>query len=163
MSARRDMVHPPALQAIKAAFRAAVRAAGGTDAVAAQFGRRQQAVSDYGLPNTDVFPPLDLVAQVEDITHGLPGHPHVTRALALHTGHVVVRLPDVGCGADVATWHGGMGALAKEAGDVTAKICTALADDGDVSGDEADALLTEIDQAAEALAVLRLLAVVAAR
>ena len=162
MSARRDVVHPPQMQAIKAAFRAAVRAAGGTDTVAAQFGRRQQAVSDYGLPNTDVFPPLDLVALVEDITHGLPGHPHVTRALALHTGHVVVRLPDVGAGGDVAGWHGGMGALAKEAGEVTARICVALAD-GAVDPDEADALLTEIEQAAEALAVLRLLAQAAAR
>jgi hypothetical protein len=152
----RTVQHPPELQVIKAASKALVRAFGGTDAAAVHVGVRQQRMSDIGLPNTPDFLRIDEVLALESCTVGTVGHPHVTRALAAATGHIVASLPTgAACASD---WLGGMGPLAKEAGDVTARIAAALSDDGEVDAAEADNIIREIDEAFTVLAALRVLA-----
>jgi hypothetical protein len=72
----------PSELALKLACRDAVRAAGGQVFVAEQTGRCQSRISDWCSPNTSEFMPLDVIAKVEALSAGAPGHPHVTRTLA---------------------------------------------------------------------------------
>lgn len=155
MSAPRDLVHAPALQVLKSASKALVRAFGGQDAAAALIGCRQQRMSDCGLANTPDFLRIDEVEQLEQVTQGLPGAPHVTRALAAATGHVLIKLPQTQGAGD---WLSSMGMLAKEAGDITSSIAVALADGSGVSADEARDILRECDEAVAALMAVRALA-----
>lgn len=83
----------PQSLAIKLATREAVRAAGGQEFVAAETRRSQSRISDYCSPNKECLMPADLVARVEALGAGSPGHPHITRALARAQGGAFVPSP----------------------------------------------------------------------
>lgn len=135
MTTARDRVHAPDKQALKVAMRGLVKAVGGVEAAEGFCRARKSSLSDYGNSHSDGFAPIDVVADLEAITVGLPGWPHVTRKLCQANGGVFVRLPDASPNAH--DWHGGMRALAEQSGHVIAEICGSLADDGGVDADEA--------------------------
>ena len=141
MTTPRDMVLAPDAQTLKAASAALTRAYGGQEAAALAVGRAQSRLSDWGNVNTADFMPVDVVAQLEAATQGLPGAPHVTALLAQRTGHVLVRLPDAPpVGTDLLAF---MAAHAKESGEIQGSICAALAD-GRVDATEARRVRKEI-------------------
>lgn len=121
----RTIVHPPPLQAGKAAFRALIAAYGGQDAAAIETGRSQSRLCAYGLPNTPDFAPLDIVVALEASTHGLPGHPPVTRWMARQAGYILVPRPTSGT---EGVWGTSLKQLSKEFGEVAERVCHALAD-----------------------------------
>jgi hypothetical protein len=157
VSSSRTMVLPPALQAAKAATKALIRAVGGQEAAAAETGKSHSRFACYGLPNTLDFIPVNDVHALEAVTHGLAGHPHVTRWLAREAGYALVRLPQAPGGT--SDWHQAMGAVSKEVGEIIERLCTMLAD-GKVTGAEVREghLRDEIRDAQERLAQLDALA-----
>lgn len=121
-------------QGLKLAARDLVRAVGGGEAGAGFCRVSQQRLSEYGSINGELFMPADVVLDLEAVTRGEPGHPHVTRYLARSAGFGLVPLPELG--AVSTDWHDHIGGLAEEAGDITRKICVSLADDGRVTARE---------------------------
>lgn len=100
MSTDRSHRLSPSELALKLACRDAVKAAGGQEFVALESGRCQSRISDYCSPNTRDFMGADLVARIEALSAGAPGHPHVTRALArAQGGQFVPGMLAVGMGA----------------------------------------------------------------
>ncbi len=93
MSTPRDIRLTPRQLALKLATRLAVEAAGGQGFVAGELGRAQSRVSDWCSDNTADFVPLDLVAPLEALAAGAPGHPAITRALARQQGLPLGNLP----------------------------------------------------------------------
>lgn len=89
----RAVILTPDQQSGKAGFKALVKAYGGQEAVAAEFGLRQQKISDMGLPNVAEFATIDLIDALEDRTHGTAGWPLVTNWLCRRRGGVFVHLP----------------------------------------------------------------------
>ncbi|QAY77902.1 phage regulatory CII family protein [Sphingosinicella sp. BN140058] len=155
MSTDHTVQNPPALQGAKAATKALIKAAGGQEEAEGFTGKSQSQLSKYGLPNTDVFITIDAVIALEAVTHGMAGHPHVTRFLAQQAGGVFVRLPQASAGA--TDWHVHMGAVSKEVSDVIQGICEALADQS-VTPAEARKIRAEIAEAQERLSLLDALA-----
>lgn len=133
---------PPEQQVLKGATRALVRAFGGQEAAAVHLGRAQSRLSDWSSVNQPAFAPIDVVMALEGVTAGTPGWPHVTRAMAAATGHVLVRLPEaMPAEADVFGW---VANLAKEAGEVQAELGRALADNRKVDAAEVPAIRAQI-------------------
>jgi hypothetical protein len=126
----------PHLQALKLAFSDSVGAFGKQEAAAAEVGRSQGRLCDYGRPNVDVFPPLDVIDALEARTEGTPGWPHVTRALCRRRGGAFVALP-AARGRLGTRWSRFVADLGKEAGELISGICRDLDDDNDVSPAEA--------------------------
>ncbi|AYJ85318.1 hypothetical protein D3Y57_04690 (plasmid) [Sphingomonas paeninsulae] len=116
----------PAKQAVKAASKALVRAAGGLEA-AAEFSRPNKSVlGEYGRPEGDCFMPVDVVEDLEAITHGQAGHPIVTRHLAARAGYALVKLPTA---SDIdSDWLAQVGRLVSDSGAIIAGISSAAAD-----------------------------------
>lgn len=96
MATPRTVRLTPDQLALKAATRAAVKAAGGQDFVANEVGRAQSRISDYCSSTVAEFMPLEIVARVEELGAGSPGHPHITRALARRQGDMVLDCTDGG-------------------------------------------------------------------
>lgn len=143
MSGSRDIQHDHDALALKVVTRKATQAAGGTK-VLAQFGTRQQRLSDCGCPNTADFLRVDEVAAIEDLSVGRPGWPHFTRHLAARQGFALVQLPS----PDLpdTQWSQRCATLLREVGETVAGIGEALADDLDVSPEEAKVQLVEVDE-----------------
>ena len=153
MSADRTVVLPPALQAAKNAFKALTQAVGGQAAAAVETGKSQSRICNYGLTNTDEFAPIDVVRALEAVTHGQPGHPHVTRWLAREAGYVLVAIPSTDLPETI--WSQRIAAALREVGALSAGIGDALSDDNDVSQEEAKRLLDEADANVEAAVTIR--------
>jgi hypothetical protein len=153
----RTIQHSADKQALKVAAKTLVRAAGGQEAAAEASTRvkRQQAFSDYGLPNTPDFMPIDVVADLEAVAHGTAGYPQVTRLLAARAGFALVALPSLDVAA-VGDLHAAIGRYAKEQGEATGRACMALAD-GKFCAADAHAVIPELDDAIEAAVTLRAL------
>lgn len=148
MSGRIDIVHPPRLQRLKAAWRKDVALAGGQDDAGEIVGRCQQRVSFWGLPNSDAFPPIDAVADVTEVIAGLPGGPNVIRTLCQLAGGVYVPLP--AAGDDVAEGvHARLAESLREHSDAARAIVTGFAD-GRMGPDEIKTAIGEAREAAEA-------------
>jgi hypothetical protein len=143
VSARTDVTNPPVLQRGKAAYRASVAACGGQDGVAITTGKSQQRISLYGHPNSDVFPPLDVILAQEAVSHGTPGHPHVTRFFAREAGYELFKMPEPGEGP--IRWGAICATLTKEHSDVVTHVCGAL-DDGTLTKAEAQKCLSELNE-----------------
>jgi hypothetical protein len=137
----RSIIHPPHLQGAKAAFRELVAAFGGQVPASVETGKCQSRISAYGHRNTTDFPPLDVVDALEERTHGLPGHPHVTRWLARRRGCELVRLPDPAMPETV--WSSMVSRLAKEAGELMSGVCHDLGSENDISPAEARGRLVD--------------------
>jgi hypothetical protein len=107
---------------LKAATRQLVRLAGGVESAASITRVGFPAVARYGnLAEPDCYMPIDIVADLEADT----GEPLVTRALAEATGHVLVPGPAVPAEGDFV---GHVARIAREAGEVMARLGHALAD-----------------------------------
>ena len=139
-------------QALKAATRQLVNAAGGTVAAAAITRGDHQSISRYGSAhpdNADRFMPIDVLADLESECE----QPVLTKALARLSGHLLVQVPQVvrsGTALGVVT----AGAL-KE----TSEVFVALADamgDGRLCAADAVNVGREIDEALAKLAALKL-------
>jgi hypothetical protein len=152
VSARTDITNSPSDQRGKAAFRALVAASGGQDGAEATTGKAQQRISLYGHPNSNAFPPLDVIVKLEAVSHGTPGHPQVTRYQAREAGYELFKLPDPKAGP--VRWGDLCARLTKEHSDVVAHVCGAL-DDGSISKAEAKAGLKELDEDLEVRMQLR--------
>lgn len=150
MSGDRTVTLPPRLQAGKSAFSDLVSAFGGQEAASARTGKSQSRICAYGHKNMADFPPLDVVAELERDTVGLPGHPHVARWLARQTGHVLVALPTAKPdGHDLCK---ALGDCQREAGEASARVLEAFATNHEITADEirqAD-IRGEVQQAIEA-------------
>ncbi len=153
MSAERSVQHPPQLQAGKQAFSALVAAVGGQLPAEKYSGRAQSRISAYGGPNTDSFAPIDVVVKLEGVTHGTPGHPHVTRWLAREAGYALVQLPAPDAPSTVWSQHGAT--LLKEVGDIASGLGAALAGDNDLDKREAKRLLADADEMVDAAVAFR--------
>jgi hypothetical protein len=155
MTAARDIMLPADKQSLKVAFAASVRSAGGVEAAAGFVRIGKSQLSDCGRTNTDAFAPIDVVADLQDITAGLPGAPHVLNALAARAGFALVALP--GCEPTGSDWLSGMAIIAARVGlmmDVTGKAIA----DGKVDVDEAFDIDAVIDEALTDLMRMRALA-----
>lgn len=120
----RMVVLPPDLQAGKRATKSLIKAAGGQEEAASITGKSQPRLSSYGLPNTGDFIPVDAAHALEAVTHGQPGHPHVTRWLAHEAGYLLVRKPST-VPADT-DWCPALGDAVQEFSDVQQRILKAL-------------------------------------
>jgi hypothetical protein len=146
-------------QALKRAFGRLVRAAGGQEA-AVGFTRlvRHQALSDYANPASDQadrFAPADVIADLESVTHGLPGHPAMTRELARQAGFALVPLPTSAAVDPNLAAH--MARIIRETSDVTGHLADTLATEATATepGERGPRLLREIDEALQSLIDLR--------
>lgn len=159
MSARRDIVHPREALQLKHASRGLVRAVGGTDGAAASLSNderhvRQQRMSDCTLANTPDFLRIDETAELEDLSVGQPGWPHVTRALARRQGFALLPLPERIVGD--SNLHRTLADVVAETGQVTNKVLTALADGAVTAGELRDLRIPEeIEEAIAAFAELK--------
>lgn len=132
---------------LKAAFRRALKLAGGQESAAAITRGAHQSLNRYGNPSVpEQQAPIDVVADLErDI-----GDPIVTRALADLAGFVLFPKPPAGASPE---WAAQIGKLAKEVGEVMTRLGEAVASGGTVTADEIRALRLR-PEIAEAIAVL---------
>jgi hypothetical protein len=77
---------PADYAALKTGWKLLVLALGGVDAVAACTRATRSLASEYGSPNSDRFPPLDVVLDAETVA----GEPHVLAVLARLAGYELV-------------------------------------------------------------------------
>lgn len=147
MSERNDMVHPPRLQKLKAAFRADVHLAGGQLEAGRLTERSQQRISKWGGPNTNVFAPIDAVAEVTDVIRGLPGAPNTVRALCSLAGGVFVPLPEAAPGS--GNVHAALASAHKENSDAVEAVISGFAD-GQLCAADLDHAIEQTIEAIEA-------------
>jgi hypothetical protein len=136
-------------QALKAATRQLVNAAGGTVAAAAVTRGDHQSMSRYGSAHPDRFMPIDVLADLESECE----QPVMTRELARLSGHLLVPVPLV------ARTGSALGVITAKALKETSEVFVALADgmgDGKLNAAEAAKIGREIDEALARLAGLKL-------
>lgn len=141
MSERSQAILTVEEQAQSRAASALVASVGGTLPAHAICGKSESQLSKYGRPNYDESMPIAVVEALESVTHGMQGHPHVTRHLANRAGYALVKLPEVtATGSDLLKL---LGVQSKEAGDIANEICLSIAD-GHVDALEATQIRKEI-------------------
>lgn len=153
MSTARNARLTPRQLALKHACAEAVHAAGGQVFVGGEVDRTQSRISDYCSPATTEFMPLDIVAKIEALGAGSPGHPHVTRALARAAGvSLSASHPAPSAMEDLGDW---MAAIAREHADLFGVLagqdlraaCDTLSPNARASiGREADQLIDQLQQ-----------------
>ncbi len=128
---------------LKEATRKLQKAAGGVEECerVTETGKTQH--GNYQSPNSFAFITIEKVRMLEARTVNYPGWPHVTRALCKQAGGVFVPIPRLDGGHEVLP--GQVMVLAKELGEVSAKITEGLADDDELNVKEIDAILAEQD------------------
>ena len=137
---------------LKRATLAMVRAAGGVEA-ASNFVRvgKSKLADNYAPHREDSFVALDVVADLEPLTRGMPGWPHVTGELCRQMGGMFVARPEVtASGAEIMVL---LARHSQEAADVTRSLCEGLAD-GKFDADDAARTRVEVRQAMEQLAAI---------
>lgn len=154
------------LSQLKMAQRNLIRMVGGQDAAGETIGavtghavnqrRISEVLKDDIARSLRVHEVLILEAAAKQDQSGRQGgFPPVTRMLAATLGYALVKIPEAPAGA--SDWLGGMGALARQAGDLTGEIAKALADDV-IDEREREVLCVKIREAQESLAALAVLA-----
>ncbi len=143
----------PEKQALKTATARLIRAAGGQEAaVAFTELSRHQALSEYASPapeHAHRFARIDVVADLEAVSHGTPGHPVVTRQLARAAGFLLVPMP--GARGDLPDLGSHLSAIIRETADVTLNLSLHLNRDAAASPSR---LRSEVAQAIQALVEL---------
>ena len=142
MSERSQVDLPVNEQAQSRAAQRLIEAVGGIAPASAQTGKSEAQLSKYSRPNYAESMPISVVEELEGVTHGKHGHPHVTRYLAERAGYTLFKKPEI-----LATRCDILNLLARqsiECGDIAGAICTALADDGEIKGKEIDTVRDEI-------------------
>lgn len=131
----RTVRHDPETLAHRQDGRELVAAAGGNEGAARLCRRvkRPQAFSDYTLPNSDIFMPIDVERDLLRVTRDMPGWPFRLKRQAAELGLALVSLPEGDPGA--GNWHHAIAALTKEFALLSGGLNLALAD-GSVSADE---------------------------
>jgi len=135
-------------RALKIASRALVKACGGGEGAAATLAAatgisvRQQRMSDCGNINEAPWLKIDEVGHLEDVAARDGNWPQVTRALAIRHGFLLVPLP--GGDEPANEYLKIIAKLMKEGGEVSSALTNALADDEDVSAEEAAKVLPEV-------------------
>lgn len=142
----------PEKLALKRATGEMLRGVGGLEAAAGFCRVGKTILGDNQSQNRpDSFVALDVIADLEPLARDRDGWPHVTRALAATMGFVLVKLPEAQVtNADLLNL---LGRQAKEGGDISQAVCTALAD-GVVRRAEARDIREEIRQQMEVLAAM---------
>jgi hypothetical protein len=135
-------------QRAKAVTKELVRAVGGVEAAEAYCRPDFRRLSEYGRPDLDAFIPLDAIMDLQDVAHGRPDHPQLTRFLAKRDGYALVKLPDAGR-VLAESLVGALADASKEHSDVANGLLEALRN-GEVSADQAAKLQTECIESAEA-------------
>lgn len=103
-----------------------VQAVGGLEACAEVTGKSTSQLSRYTSPDCTDSMPITVVRELEAVSHGHAGHPHVTRMLAQAAGFGLFKLP--AADAAPADWMAHLAVLSAEAGDLTSKLAVALGD-----------------------------------
>ena len=135
-------------RALKIASRALVKGCGGGEGAAATLAAasgvavRQQRMSDCGNLHESAWLKIDEVGHLEDVAERDSSWPPVTRALAVRHGFLLIAAPkgEATSGAYLKM----IASLMKEGGEVSSALMLALADDDDVSCEEAAKVLPEI-------------------
>lgn len=133
---------------LRGAMRQLVKNAGGSVQAAEITRVAQQRLNEYGLPNAQLFAPIDVVADLE-----AECGPIVTAALARLSNCLLVPLPEA-CRAGSV-----LGRLTGEAMKEVSEVFIGMADvvkDGVITGNEAAQLAREIDEAIAKLLTLKL-------
>ena len=147
-------------RALKVASRALVKGCGGGEGAAATLAAasgvsvRQQRMSDCGNLNEPCWLKIDEVGHLEDVAERDSSWPPVTRALAVRHGFLLVQAPRAE--ASTGDYLRVIAELMKEGGDVSSALMNAIADDDDISAEEAASVLPEIHQLIQAAVGLEL-------
>lgn len=149
---RRDVQHTPDRISLKLAAGDLIDAVGGATKAAGYCRADQRRLSDYANPNTDAFMPSDVKIDLEKRARCTVGFPQLTREEVLQLGFVLIKLPQGRVAR--ADLLGSIARLGKEAADVSAEICTALADDNKVDAVEAARVRIQVAEAQAVLATL---------
>lgn len=144
-----------ALARIKRAVRAAIAANGGIDGAAHSIGKGRSWVGDWNNRNSDALPNLADAHELDEVALIESGTAPILAAYARELGHVAIRLPDVETDESALVMQ--LAEATGEFGDVAHSITRALAN-GQVDPGERDEIARQIDEAQEALARLRLIA-----
>ena len=133
---------------LKAATRKLIKYAGNGTHAAENTRVSQQRLSEYGTPQGQLFMPIDVLADLEAEVG-----PIVTAELAAMSNHLLVPMP-AACRAGSV-----LARITGEAMKETSEVFITIADtlkDGRITGDEAERLRTEIDEALAKLVALKL-------
>lgn len=137
----------PEHRALKAAFGQTVKGVGGFEA-AAEFCRVGKTVlNDQASQNSDRFPAIDVIADLEPLARDRAGWPHVTRALCTAMGGAFVLLPEGR--PDTGDVHSALGRVVKEHGEAVATVIDGFAD-RKAMPDELERALKELREMIEA-------------
>lgn len=141
-----------AVARLKRAVRAAIHACGGIDGAAATVDKSRSLVGNWNNLNQGDMPTLGDALAIDEIAIAAGKRPEIASALARELGGVFLPLPRTdGASAPLAMR---VIELAKELGDVSARIGEALAD-GEVTPREANAAEAEVDDLIERACALR--------
>jgi hypothetical protein len=124
----------PDKQALKRETRALIKAAGGLEAAATLCRPGKTQLGNYQSFNADDYMPIDVVADLEAVTHGTAGWPILTRRLATMAGGAFVELPEPD--AMDRGWYAELGTLAADQAGISQRICMAVSNDDDVDAAE---------------------------
>lgn len=141
MSERSETILTVNEQAQSRAAERLLEAVGGL-APASSYCRKSEAqLSKYSRTNYAESMPIAAVEDLEAVTHGKQGHPHVTRYLADKAGFTLFKKPQIeATGADMLRL---VADQSKEGGDIASVICHALAD-GKIQAHEIPAIRKEV-------------------
>ncbi len=138
---------------LKSATEEMIKGVGGLEAAAGFCRVGKSTLGEALSVNHDTrFVTLDVIADLEPLARSREGWPHVTRNLCQIMGGTFVALPDApATREDLLSL---LASLTKELSEVTAAVCTGLADN---NFDQTDArkTLTEVDDAIRVAAAMR--------
>ena len=140
------------LARLKSACIEAVEQAGGKEGAGATAERSSSTAANWRNRSAPDFPPLDCAYRLDNAALIDGRRPALLQRYAAELGHVAIRLPEGIEGEDAET-----GALAKaiaEFGDIGRSLMDGRAD-GVLSPQEREATANEIDQAIEALVMMK--------
>ena len=141
-------------QALKQASAKLVKAVGGQEAAESLCRVGQSTLSDgCSFNKENAYLAVDVVADLEAVSVGLPGAPHVTRELARRSGHSLVPLPPAK--PHGMSWLDHIASLSKEAGEITSKLAVSCGDGVCAKDIKQHDLLREADELIQAAVNLR--------
>ena len=147
----------PAVQArLKAGVIAAVSICGGVDGAGATVDKSRTLAGKWRNQNDEAMPRVDDAFALDQAAVLQGQRPPILSAYAADLGHVCIRLPDGGVGGDALTTA--LIDASAEFGDIATELRTATRD-GDVCTKDREKIVRQIDEALEALARMRAIAV----
>lgn len=137
---------------IKRAVRQAISACGGIDGAAATIEKSRSLVGSWHNPNQHDLPTLADAHAIDEIAVIDGKRPEIVSAMARELGGVYLQLPQVTGNGETLALR--VCELAKELGDVSARVGEAVSD-GAVTPREAASVETEVDDLIERAVMLR--------